>query len=72
MPDEFAGRHFSTAAHRAAEEVSDRQIAINLTAPIPLILACLPHRRRQGGGRIMQVASNGGQSTSPASACVTQ
>jgi NAD(P)-dependent dehydrogenase (short-subunit alcohol dehydrogenase family) len=53
----------------AAEEVSDaqieRQIATNLTAPIQLVRACLPHLRRQGGGRIVQVSSEGGQVTYP-------
>ena len=53
----------------AAEEVSDaqieRQIATNLTASIQLVRACLPHLRRQGGGRIVQVSSEGGQTTYP-------
>jgi NAD(P)-dependent dehydrogenase (short-subunit alcohol dehydrogenase family) len=54
----------------AIEEVSDtqieRQIATNLTAPIQFIRACLPHLRHQGGGRIVQVSSEGGQTTYPA------
>src|ERR1700721_1231209 len=54
----------------AIEEVSDtqieRQIATNLTAPIQFIRACLPHLRQQGGGRIVQVSSEGGQTTYPA------
>ena len=49
----------------AAEEVSDtqidRQIATNLTGPIQLIRAALPALRRQGGGRIVQISSEGGQ-----------
>ena len=53
----------------AAEEVSDaqieRQIATNLTASIQLVRACLPHLRRQRGGRIVQVSSEGGQTTYP-------
>ena len=53
----------------AVEEVSDaqleRQIATNLTASIQLLRACLPHLRRQGGGRIVQVSSEGGQVTYP-------
>jgi NAD(P)-dependent dehydrogenase (short-subunit alcohol dehydrogenase family) len=53
----------------AAEEVSDdqieRQIATNLTGSIQLIRALLPHLRRQGGGRIMQVSSEGGQIAYP-------
>ena len=54
----------------AIEEVSDaqieRQITTNLMAPIQLIRACLPHLRQQGGGRIVQVSSEGGQTTYPA------
>ena len=53
----------------AAEEVSDeqveRQIATNLTGSIQLIRACLPHLRRQRGGRILQTSSEGGQVTYP-------
>lgn len=53
----------------AVEEVSDaqieRQIATNLTASIQLLRACLPHLRRQGGGRIVQVSSEGGQVAYP-------
>jgi len=53
----------------AAEEVTDaqidRQIATNLTGSIQLIRAALPHLRRQGGGRIIQVSSEGGQIAYP-------
>jgi NAD(P)-dependent dehydrogenase (short-subunit alcohol dehydrogenase family) len=53
----------------AAEEVSDaqidQQIATNLTGSIQLIRAALPYLRRQGGGRIMQVSSEGGQIAYP-------
>lgn len=53
----------------AAEEVTDaqieRQIATNLTASIQLVRAVLPHLRAQGGGRIVQVSSEGGQATYP-------
>ena len=49
----------------AAEELSDDQvediIATNLTGPITLIRAALPHLRHQGGGRIIQISSYGGQ-----------
>ncbi len=52
------------------EEVSDtqieRQIATNLTASIQFIRACLPHLRKQGAGRVVQVSSEGGQTTYPA------
>jgi len=53
----------------AAEEVTDyqidRQIATNLTGSIQVIRAALPHLRRQGGGRIVQVSSEGGQIAYP-------
>lgn len=53
----------------AAEELSDDQvehiIATNLTASITLIRAALPHLRSQGGGRIIQISSYGGQVAFP-------
>ena len=53
----------------AGEEVSDaeidRQLATNLVGSIQLIRAVLPHLRRQGGGRILQVTSEGGQVAYP-------
>ncbi|MFK4808754.1 SDR family oxidoreductase [Devosia sp. ZW T5_3] len=53
----------------AAEELTnaqiDQQIATNLTGSIHLIRAVLPHLRRQGGGRILQVSSEGGQIAYP-------
>ncbi|MFE5339708.1 SDR family oxidoreductase [Isoptericola sp. NPDC056578] len=49
----------------AAEELSDaqvdRMIATNLRGSIALIRATLPHLRTQGGGRIVQISSYGGQ-----------
>ena len=49
----------------AAEELSDKQVehivATNLVGPIQLIRAALPHLRAQGGGRIIQISSYGGQ-----------
>ncbi len=53
----------------AAEELSDAQIeqivATNLLGPIQLIRAVLPHLRAQGGGRIIQISSYGGQVAFP-------
>lgn len=53
----------------ASEELSDaqisRQIATNLTGSIQLIRAALPHLREQGGGRIIQISSEGGQISYP-------
>jgi NAD(P)-dependent dehydrogenase (short-subunit alcohol dehydrogenase family) len=49
----------------AAEELSDAQIdhmiATNLVGSIQLIRAALPHLRAQGGGRVIQISSYGGQ-----------
>jgi NAD(P)-dependent dehydrogenase (short-subunit alcohol dehydrogenase family) len=53
----------------AAEEVTDdqvrHQIDTNLVGSIQLIRAVLPHLRAQGGGRILQLSSAGGQTTYP-------
>ena len=53
----------------AAEELTDEQvshiIATNLIGPIQLIRAALPHLRAQGGGRIIQISSYGGQVAFP-------
>lgn len=53
----------------AAEELSDEQIRqqvdTNLIGSIQVIRAVLPHLRRQGVGRILQVSSEGGQITYP-------
>ncbi len=53
----------------AAEEVTDaqieRQIATNLIGSIQFIRACLPHLRAQGGGRVVQLSSEGGQIAYP-------
>ena len=53
----------------AAEELTDKQIdhmiATNLVGSIQLIRAVLPHLRAQGGGRIIQISSYGGQVAIP-------
>ena len=53
----------------AAEEVSDEALVsvveINLLGSIRLIRAALPHLRAQGGGRVLQVSSEGGQIAYP-------
>jgi NAD(P)-dependent dehydrogenase (short-subunit alcohol dehydrogenase family) len=49
----------------AAEELTNKQVehivATNLVGPIQLIRAALPHLRTQGGGRVIQISSYGGQ-----------
>ena len=56
-----------SGAFGAAEELDDsvieQQIALNLVAPIQLIRSALPHLRAQGGGRIIQMSTMGGQLT---------
>jgi NAD(P)-dependent dehydrogenase (short-subunit alcohol dehydrogenase family) len=53
----------------AAEEITDEQarhqIDTNLLGSIAVIRACLPHLRAQGGGRVLQVSSEGGQISYP-------
>jgi NAD(P)-dependent dehydrogenase (short-subunit alcohol dehydrogenase family) len=53
----------------AAEELSDAQvehiIATNLTGSIQLVRSALPHLRTQGGGRIIQISTYGGQVAFP-------
>ena len=53
----------------AAEELHDeqmrQQIDTNLVGSIQVIRAALPHLRAQGGGRILQVSSEGGQIAYP-------
>ena len=53
----------------AAEELSDTEIdqiiATNLTGSIQVIKSALPHMRLQGGGRIIQISSYGGQVAFP-------
>ena len=53
----------------AAEEITDAQVehivATNLVGSINLIRAALPHLRAQGGGRVIQISSYGGQVAFP-------
>ncbi|MBT2787773.1 MULTISPECIES: SDR family oxidoreductase [unclassified Halomonas] len=60
-----AGYGVFGAAEEATDEQIERQIATNLTGSIQLIRAALPHLREQGGGRIVQVSSEGGQIAYP-------
>lgn len=56
-------------AFGSVEEVDDEEIArvidTNLLGPIRVVRAALPHLRRQGHGRIVQVSTAGGQTTYP-------
>ncbi|MCX5493948.1 SDR family oxidoreductase [Kaistia dalseonensis] len=60
-----AGYGLFGAAEELTNEEIDQQIATNLAGSIHLIRAALPLLRRQGGGRIVQVSSEGGQIAYP-------
>ncbi len=54
------------AAEEARDEQVRHQIDTNLLGSIQVIRAALPHLRAQGGGRVLQVSSEGGQIAYPA------
>jgi NAD(P)-dependent dehydrogenase (short-subunit alcohol dehydrogenase family) len=60
-----AGYALFGAAEEATREQVERQIRTNLTGPIHLARALLPHLRAQGHGRILQISSVFGQCTVP-------
>ena len=60
-----AGYALFGAAEEASDAQIERQIATNLMGSIQLIRSVLPHLRAQGGGRIVQVSSEGGQIAYP-------
>jgi NAD(P)-dependent dehydrogenase (short-subunit alcohol dehydrogenase family) len=60
-----AGYGLFGAAEELTDAEIDHQIATNLTGSIQFIRAAIPHLRRQGGGRIVQVSSEGGQIAYP-------
>jgi NAD(P)-dependent dehydrogenase (short-subunit alcohol dehydrogenase family) len=66
---DFVVSNAAYALFGAGEEVTDEQIRhqidTNLIGSIQVIRACLPHLRAQGGGRILQVSSEGGQIAYP-------
>lgn len=60
-----AGYGLFGAVEEATGEQIERQIGTNLTGPIHLARALLPHLRAQGSGRIVQISSVSGQCTAP-------
>ncbi|MBC3345064.1 SDR family oxidoreductase [Pseudomonas sp. SWRI196] len=60
-----AGYALFGAAEEVSDEQIDQQLQTNLLGSIQLIRACLPFLRKQGGGRILQVSSEGGQLAYP-------
>ncbi|KIF76351.1 short-chain dehydrogenase [Streptomyces sp. 150FB] len=60
-----AGRGAAGAAEEMSDAAIDEQIALNMTAPIQLLRAVLPHLREQGGGRFIQTSTMGAHITGP-------
>jgi NAD(P)-dependent dehydrogenase (short-subunit alcohol dehydrogenase family) len=60
-----AGYAVFGAGEEASDEQLRKQIDTNLIGSMQLIRAALPHLRAQGGGRILQVSSEGGQIAYP-------
>lgn len=60
-----AGYGLFGAGEELTDEQIQQQIDTNLIGSIQLIRAVLPHLREQGGGRILQVSSEGGQIAYP-------
>ena len=61
-----AGYGLFGCAEELDEDNINKIIATNLTAPIMIIHDVLPYLRKQGGGRIIQLSSYGGQVAYPA------
>lgn len=60
-----AGYGLMGAAEELTDAMIEHQLDTNLLGSIQLIRAALPHLRAQGGGRILQLSSMGGQVTFP-------
>lgn len=60
-----AGYALFGAAEEASEEQIRHQLETNLLGSLNLIRAAIPHFRKQGGGRVLQVSSAGGQAAYP-------
>lgn len=60
-----AGYGLFGAAEEASDEQVRHQLDTNLLGSIAVIRSCLPHLRAQGGGRILQISSEGGQMAYP-------
>lgn len=60
-----AGYALFCAIEEAADEQIEHQLSTNILGLIRVTRAFLPHLRKQGGGRILQVSSAGGQTTYP-------
>lgn len=63
-----AGYGLFGAAEEATDEQLEHQLDTNLLGAIRLLRAALPHLRAQGGGRILQLSTVGGQAVFPGAA----
>lgn len=63
-----AGYGLMGAAEEATDDQVRHQIDTNLLGSIQIVRSALPHLRAQGGGRILQISSAGGQAAVPGSA----
>jgi NAD(P)-dependent dehydrogenase (short-subunit alcohol dehydrogenase family) len=60
-----AGSGLLGAAEELTEDLVARQIDVNLAGPIRVVRAAAPRLRAQGGGRIVQMSSSGGEVPDP-------
>jgi len=60
-----AGYGLFGAAEELTDDLIEHQLGTNLVGPIQILRAAVPHLRAQGGGRIIQVSTYGGQATNP-------
>lgn len=60
-----AGYGILGAAEELTDAQMDHQIATNLVGSIQVVRAAIPHLRAQGGGRIIQISTMGGQVAFP-------
>ena len=60
-----AGYGLFSAVEEPSDEQIQHQLQTNVVGSMQVIRAVLPHLRAQGGGRILQVSSAGGQTTYP-------
>jgi len=60
-----AGYGVFASVEEASDEQVERVVATNLLGSIHVVRAVLPHLRGQGGGRVLQVSTAGGQTTYP-------
>lgn len=60
-----AGYALFGAAEEVADQQIERQFDTNLLGSIHVARAAIPHLRRQGGGRIIQISSSVGQAAYP-------